>query len=328
MSVPSAMAPCPACDSLRVQEVERLRCADIVALYRRAGCHDVERFFAGVDWIRLDRCLDCDLRFYTPPCPGDGPFYEQLQAFPWYYKQEKQEFGLARDYVNQGDRVLEVGCGSGAFRAWLPELIEYTGLEINDEAVRAAAAKGLRVLNQTVEEHVAAGRSQYDVVCAFQVLEHIPAPRSFIRACVNALAPTGTLIFAVPSEDGYLGLAPNVFLNMPPHHAHRWSDVALRSLAEREGLNVVDVWHEPVADNHRGIRSDAMARYALAQWGVKKLKSVENRLSDRALARLLRQPAVRRLLAPRGERRFANAGFGHTVALVARRALFPAKSRI
>jgi 2-polyprenyl-3-methyl-5-hydroxy-6-metoxy-1,4-benzoquinol methylase len=308
---------CPACGSSDVTTIECLNSSEIVRLYRRAAQLDVSRFFERTPEVRLERCTACDLQFYVPPCPGDGPFYEQLQQFDWYYQEDKPEYELVRKYASEGDAVLEVGCGSGAFRSWLPDSVDYVGLEINEEAVRAGTARGLRVLKQPIEEHVTATSRRYDLVCAFQVLEHIPNPASFVEACVKALSPRGKLVFAVPAQDGFMGFGANLFLNLPPHHALRWSDRALRALASRQGLEVVDVWHEPVAPYHRELHTNVLARYYFALLGLKRMRLIENRWSDRMLRALMRIKPLRNACAARALARGPNMNYGHTVALIA-----------
>ena len=83
-----------------------------------------------------------------------------------------------------GNRVLEIGGGQGGFAGQL-EGVDYVGLEFNDEAVEIARARRVRILNEPLEQHVLNNRAGYDVVCAFQVLEHIAQPRPMLQ---NALA--------------------------------------------------------------------------------------------------------------------------------------------
>jgi 2-polyprenyl-3-methyl-5-hydroxy-6-metoxy-1,4-benzoquinol methylase len=319
MADESQEAPCPACQSAQVTTLETISTDEIVTLYRRSAHIDVAKYFNGVSVIALKRCAACDLRYYAPPCPGDGSFYEQLQKFDWYYEEHKAEYALAKKYVREGSRLLEVGCGGGAFQSYLPAAVDYTGLEINDQAVRQAVSRGLRVINQSVENFVAETRERYDTVCAFQVLEHIPDPRSFVNACVEALAGGGTLILSVPAEDSFVSLATNMHLNMPPHHALRWSDRALRNLADRQRLSLTEIWHEPLAPYHRELYANVLARHYLDISGLKRARSIEINRLDRIVNRLIRFKPIRNSCAARAAKRFGFADVGHTVALVARR---------
>jgi SAM-dependent methyltransferase len=66
--------------------------------------------------------------------------------------------------------VLEIGSGLGAFGAMLNERYDYIGLEPDKRCQQIAYAQtDGRVLRKTIEEH----EGSYDLVCAFEVLEHL-----------------------------------------------------------------------------------------------------------------------------------------------------------
>lgn len=308
---------CPACSAGAIAAVESVDSADLVQGYRDKGI-DVSACFAATPAIALYRCAGCDLGFFSPPCAGDAAFYEQLQQYDWYYQDDKPEYGYASKHVDIGDKVLEVGCGKGAFRSALPWSVSYTGLEFNDAAVGKARAAGLDVCKQPVAAHAAANACKYDVVCSFQVLEHVPEPKEFVHACVQALAPGGKLILAVPADDSFLAIAPNSPLNMPPHHVLRWSDRALANLAWREGLAVVDLWHEPVASFHREWHRQTLAFHYFVLCGLAKTRLLDRSVRYRAIGRLLRVTRLRDVLAASVLRRLPELGRGHTVVMVAR----------
>jgi 2-polyprenyl-3-methyl-5-hydroxy-6-metoxy-1,4-benzoquinol methylase len=196
---------CPACLSQEAETLELVQVSELAELWAKTLQIDVSAYFAGIEYIAFRRCLACDLRFFDPPCPGDAGFYERLQRFDWYYMDQKPEYDYAGKSVPDGAKVLEVGCGKGAFRSYLPDDIEYLGLEFSDAAIAQARLSGLTVLGESIEDHAASHPKAYDVVCSFQVLEHVTDASTFVRACVEAVRPGGSLILAVPAEDGFQG---------------------------------------------------------------------------------------------------------------------------
>lgn len=305
---------CPACLADDTEAVECLDRTDLIRSYRRKGI-DVGAYLPDSS-LTLCLCNQCGLGFFDPFCVGDGLFYEQLQTQDWYYQDDKPEYAYAAKLVREGCSLLEVGCGKGAFRAWLPESVRYSGLEFNDEAVQKARAGGLDVRKQPVEEHADEGR-RYDVVCAFQVLEHVEHPRQFFHACVQALKPGGTLMIAVPAQDSFLAIAPNSPLNMPPHHVTRWTDRALTNLARSEGFSKTDIWHEAVADFHKEWHATTLAYHALTRFGLYRPRLIDNSMRFRLLGRLVRMPEVRGYLVRRALNASPGLEVGHTVMLIA-----------
>ena len=239
---------CPLCRSRNVRHLELLQSKDLRYVYRRRLGLDVSAILQRD--LDLYRCARCELRFFAPPAVGDQAFYSALQRFDWYYLHDKYEFGYAEKHVHPLMSVLEIGAGRGAFATRLPANARYTGLEFSETAAAESERSGIVLLRQSIEEHARTNSCKYEIVCAFQVLEHVPNPRSFIEAASSCLKNGGKLIISVPSEDGFIGAEIDNPLNMPPHHVTRWTDAALTNLAAEYSLQLLDIHHEPLADMH------------------------------------------------------------------------------
>jgi 2-polyprenyl-3-methyl-5-hydroxy-6-metoxy-1,4-benzoquinol methylase len=154
----------------------------------------------------------------------------------------RQEFEFAAGYIQAGMSVLEVGCGRGYFWNSLHQdirsEIRYVGLEIDPAAVAMDVARHMDVRAELIEDHARTAAAQYDVVCLFQVLEHIVDLRSFLDACLCCLKPGGRFIFSVPNARSFLGYQPDNILNMPPHHVTWWTELPIRYLAADLQLDV------------------------------------------------------------------------------------------
>ena len=133
---------------------------------------------------RIEYWLDpkSGFAFYTPTdLAGEAPLYEQLQEFDWYYMPEKWEFCQALAWIQTlpiSQSLLEVGVGRGFFlqHARRAGLVP-TGVELNPKAAASARALGFEVFIDpldVIKQQV--GEGSWDVICSFQVLEHLPNP--------------------------------------------------------------------------------------------------------------------------------------------------------
>jgi SAM-dependent methyltransferase len=209
----------------------------------------VSEYFADMAEISIYECEATGYRFYHPfSLVGKEGLYQQLQQFEWNYKHKKWEYDQAVNAIPRGSKVLDVGCGEGAFLALAEQngLIAH-GLELNSVAADKARESRLNVSVQLVGEHADQYTEQYDAVCSFQVLEHVPGVHAFITDCIRCLRPGGQLIFGVPNNDGFLKHADTV-LNAPPHHMGLWTERSLTALPSIFDLKITAIECEPLAE--------------------------------------------------------------------------------
>jgi SAM-dependent methyltransferase len=123
------------------------------------------------------------------------------------YITEPQLTNMTRDYLGEFKRavgsrdspnlrILEVGCANGFFLHALKQAgyQSLRGVEPGQEAV-AGTAPEIRphVLNDFFGPDTFPAQS-FDVVCCFQVMDHMPDPALFVRAVHNVLAPQGIFL--------------------------------------------------------------------------------------------------------------------------------------
>lgn len=223
----------------------------IIALYKNIGV-EAGRFFNQSDTVRLYQCNDSGYRFYYPfTIFGDDIFYEQLYShIPGYYKPDRWEYGYAISKIPAESKVLEIGCGAGLFlESIASNNCETTGLELNQKAVADCKSKGLNVHAELIESFASKKTGYFDVVCSFQVLEHVTNVKSFIESALRALKPGGLLIISVPNSNPYfLRYDKYHTLNLPPHHAGLWNSKSLKTIAPIFQMKWMDTKTEPLRE--------------------------------------------------------------------------------
>jgi 2-polyprenyl-3-methyl-5-hydroxy-6-metoxy-1,4-benzoquinol methylase len=221
----------------------------------------LERYAAPED-VHLLECLTCGLQYFDPLEAGSDDFYSQLtSSVPSYYSVEKWDFRIALEHISTGQKTLDIACGAGEFvvRAQSAGALA-CGIDTNPSAVATARQRGLTAECLPLESFATRHAKSFDVVTAFQVIEHIPSVEPFVEAAQYCLKPGGKLIITVPNR---LRRVRDPFepLDCPPHHLSRWSSAQLQRLAAQAGLAVAAIRFEH-ADMHdcRAVIRQAVAR--------------------------------------------------------------------
>ena len=137
--------------------------------------------------------------------------------------------------------VLEIGCGGGGFGSRLSVGRDYLGVEPDPTSAATARARvtaagaGGEVRRGRVEDVVEPGR-QFDLVCAFEVLEHLEDDQAALSAWVEHVRPGGWLLLSTPAFDARMAAWDEVV-----GHYRRYEPDAVRALLEAHGLVDVEV---------------------------------------------------------------------------------------
>jgi SAM-dependent methyltransferase len=135
--------------------------------------------------------------------------------------------------------VLEVGCGQGALGVRLAKGHEYLGLEPDPASFAVAEQRLARVGRGEVREaHTSAldAGEQFDLVCAFEVLEHIEDDVAALREWAEHLRPGGWLMLSVPAHQRRYGPSDEMV-----GHFRRYDPDDLTSLLVKCGFEDVRI---------------------------------------------------------------------------------------
>ena len=148
-------------------------------------------------------------------------------------------------YKRPPARVLEIGAGHGGFLALLAAAgFDSIGIELSPWVVDyATRTSNVRMLRGPLEDQPFEPGT-FDLIVAFDVLEHLPDPLGTIALCAKLLQPDGLLILQTPGRPaaGYLALAAGPFGRMLiPEHLYLFSHSSARELLGRAGLPGVEM---------------------------------------------------------------------------------------
>lgn len=250
-----ATLPSPLKPDALASLIETRSTAHIAGLYRNDLNYDPD--FEGLREIALYECAATGYRFFYPfTLEGKESLYRAIENFDWCYEEGKWEHCWVAEQIADSASVLDVGCGRGAFLSKVKSP-DITGIELNKSAAAFARKRGISVVETLLGEHAKDRPAAYDVVTAFQVVEHIADPLPFLRDCITVLKPGGLLIIAVPNNDAFIRFA-DLPLNQPPHHVGLWAPKSLAALADLLPLRLEALVEEPLreVDWYIGVMED------------------------------------------------------------------------
>ena len=144
---------------------------------------------------------------------------KDMAVFKCHYAQYK----FAKTYV-LGKTVLDAGCGNGYgayyLSGWADRII---GLDISAEAVTFAQAHHQRENIQYVRGNGASlpfHDHSFDMICSFEVIEHIPDYSGFLAEMERTLKPGGMTVISTPNKK--ISFSPGK-TSANPYHLHEFS---------------------------------------------------------------------------------------------------------
>lgn len=130
-------------------------------------------------------------------------------------------------------QILELGCGTGGNLPMLRKFGAVTAVEMNNSARRYAQTHNdCSVLPGHLPHHLPP-LPPVDLVCLFDVLEHIPDDFAALQSILNNVKPGGHLVLTVPAYQ-WLWSEHDI----AHHHQRRYRAGPLRAMAERAGWHV------------------------------------------------------------------------------------------
>lgn len=152
---------------------------------------------------------------------------------PFYFARRGLLAGLEEFFPLLQGSVLDVGCGSKPYRAFIPA-VSYVGMEIDTPRTRRSFSADVYYDGCTFPFPDAS----FDAVLCSQVFEHVFTPAEFLLEVNRVLRSEGCLLLTVPFVWDE---------HEQPHDFARYSSFGLRSMLKRAGFEV-EAQHKSLAD--------------------------------------------------------------------------------
>lgn len=136
--------------------------------------------------------------------------------------------------------ILEIGCGQGALAARLSPRFRYLGIE-PDKASWATATRRLTAVGAGEVRNVSfdgLGDEQFDLVCAFEVLEHIEDDVAAVKEWATRIRDNGWLLISVPAYQDRYGAADELV-----GHFRRYDPGVIDALLTDCGFSDIRIQH-------------------------------------------------------------------------------------
>ncbi len=200
--------------------------------------------------LELWRCSACGL-VYSDPQPRGLVAEKYTQTYDlaahfgeWEERKTvlyERRFDWLPAPAEGADRVCDVGCADGQFlglaaqRGWRP-----FGIELNPPAAAAARARGIEVYEGWFEDAEDLPWGQFDLVTAWDCIEHTPEPAEFAGRLARLLRPGGVLALTTLNVRSLVARAFRMRWSMVVEdHYTYWDLPSLRGLVNAAGLEVV-----------------------------------------------------------------------------------------
>jgi SAM-dependent methyltransferase len=162
---------------------------------------------------------------------------QELEDSHWWFVARRQIItDLLYQFCSLPCKILEVGCGTGGNLTMLRQFGELKAFEMDPSALEMAHQKGVNDVTLTLgvcPDYIPYEGEQFDLICLFDVLEHIKEDQKTLVQLKKYLKPQGKIIITVPAYSWLFGPHDQLL-----QHHRRYSLAGLKKVIHHSGLKI------------------------------------------------------------------------------------------
>ena len=150
----------------------------------------------------------------------------------------KERVNILRKFKTKGS-ILDFGCGSGYFIEAARQYFDVEGVEFSDDLRKWLKKK----LNIETYKTLSKTKKKYDIITAFDVIEHVKDPTNLLKEFKKKLNKDGIILIYTPNKNslGFNFLGYNNNLLVPPAHLFYFNKTSFNLMAKKAGLKIIRI---------------------------------------------------------------------------------------
>ena len=187
--------------------------------------------------------MSIDVKSIANPLPREMmehtyPILFSVEQSHWWYMGRRRILAsfvaeICSRVTDRRPRILDVGCGTGANLLMLSKYGEAEGVDVSEDALAFCRERGLDQVKLGAGEDLPYDDGMFDLVTAFDVVEHMDDDLAGLKEMRRVLRPGGRVLLFVTTFMFLWGLQDEV-----SNHRRRYRLPELRRVLEEAGFEI------------------------------------------------------------------------------------------
>lgn len=166
----------------------------------------------------------------------------EIESYREYFSGKVKKISK---YIQKG-KLLDIGCGPGVFLEEMKKAaFTVLGVDMSAVVVDYCKSKSLQVMRKSIYDSYFKNR-KYDIVSAFQVIEHTTDADKFIKKIYPLLRKNGLITLSTPDVDGFIAKIQGTkwfeYYNL--EHNYFFTMESIKILLEKNGFEILELYVE------------------------------------------------------------------------------------